>query len=349
MEALLHFTPDELVEEYIFISDGNVNHRSKELKEMSPKVKVKGFKERQGLIRAKTWAVRKSKAPVLMFMEAHCIVNREWLPPLLKRLELDPKALVMPTLDIIPQTGWGQYHAGMATMWRYEWNMNLISTNPGGFIKFDHSEPFESPGTSGGIFVMRREWFDELEFFDTGMLEWGGDHAELSFKTWRCGGRIEVDPCSRIGHLFRDPEHRPYPVEVNQVVKNYDRLAQLWWKDHYDLFRRMKPESRGMQHKGLDRVRSSYARLSEKLKCKDHQWYIENVDHEMLWEKDYLCHPHIQNPKHKDFCGGPLAPGKFTIAQGNDMPFKKWKKANKEAIARNRDRGDFQQGASGEL
>lgn len=349
MEALLHFTPDELVEEYLFISDGNVNHRSKELKEMSPKVKVKGFKQRQGLIRAKTWAVKKSKAPVLMFLEAHCIVNQEWLPPLLKRLELDPKALVMPTLDVIPQTAWGQYIPGMATMWRYEWNMNLISTNPGGFIKSDHAEPFESPGTSGGIFVMRREWFDELEFFDTGMLEWGGDHAELSFKTWRCGGRIEVDPCSRIGHLFRDPEHRPYPVEVNQVVKNYDRLAQLWWKDHYKLFRRMKPESKGMQHKGLDKVRESYARLSEKLKCKDHQWYIENVDHEMFWEKDYLCHPHIQNMKHQDFCGGKLAPGKFTVTKDNEMPYKKWLKANKAAMARNRDRGDLVQGASGEL
>merc|ERR1719163_1907968 len=115
--------------------------------------------------------------------------------------------------------------------WRFEWNMNLVATNPGRILPSRSAEPFTSPGTSGGVFVIRKAWFHELDFFDTGMLEWGGDHVELSFKTWRCGGRIEIVPCSRIGHLFRDPEHRPYPVSVNQVVQNYGRLAEVWFNE----------------------------------------------------------------------------------------------------------------------
>lgn len=184
---------------------------------------------------------------------------------------------------------------------------------------------------------MRRDWFEELEFFDTGMLEWGGDHAELSFKTWRCGGRIEVIPCSRIGHLFRDPEHRPYPVSVAQVVKNYDRLAKIWWKDHYHYFRRMKPESEGMRHKGLKMVRESYANLQAKLNCKDHQWYLENVDFEMNWEKDRLCHPHMPLG-HRDHCRAPLSPGKFTVAQGDDMPPREYLHAFRKALQTGRGR-----------
>merc|ERR1711933_572110 len=112
--------------------------------------------------------------------------------------------------------------------WRFEWNLNLVYTNPGGGIGSDH-RPFPSPGTSGGILAMRTDWFEKLELFNPYMFEWGGDHVELSFKVWRCGGRIEIVPCSRVGHLFRDPEHRPYPVNVNQVVQNYGRLASLWW------------------------------------------------------------------------------------------------------------------------
>lgn len=317
LQALLHFTPDELIEEFIFVSDGNQDSKEKELKAISSKVKVLAFDERQGLIRAKSAAVKMAKAPVLMFLEGHCIVNRFWLETLLQRLVLHPKAIVMPVLDSIPQTSWFQYVQGTSAYhWRFEWNMNLVHTNPTGRVE-DQVEPYISPGTSGGIFVMRKDWFQDLEFFDEGMLEWGGDHVELSFKTWRCGGRIEIVPCSRIGHLFRDPAYRPYPVSVDQVVKNYDRLARLWWKDHLEHFYRMKPEAKSMTHSDLAAAEQSYARVQEKLQCKDHQWYLDNVDHEMAWEMDHLCHPHL--PKDNELsCQGSLAPGRWTVTKTID-------------------------------
>lgn len=314
LQAILHFTPNELIEEFIFVSDGNTDSKEKELKAISDKVKVLAFDERQGLIRAKSAAVKMAKAPVLMFLEGHCIVNRFWLEALLERLILYPKAIVMPVLDSIPQNNWFQYLAGTSAYhWRFEWNMNLVHTNPTGRHE-NQVEPYISPGTSGGIFVMRRDWFNDLEFFDEGMLEWGGDHVELSFKTWRCGGRIEIVPCSRIGHLFREPSFRPYPVSVDQVVKNYDRLARLWWKDHLEYFYRMKPEAKTMTHSDLEQAEESYARVQETHQCKDHQWYLDNVDHEMAWEIDHLCHPHL--PKdHSDSCQGGLATGRWTVTQ----------------------------------
>lgn len=325
--ALVHFTPDALVEEYIFVSDGNKDTREKELKAMSSKVKVIELPERQGLIRAKMKGVEMASAPVIVFMEAHCIVNRDWLQPLLTRIAKDPKALVMPALDVIPQENWRTYTKTMPIAWRYEWNLNLVTTTLGGTIQRDSPNPYISPGTSGGIFAMKKEWFLYLGLFDVGLLEWGGDHFELTMKVWRCGGRIETAPCSRIGHLFRDPEHRPYPVEVNQVVANYKRLAHVWLKDHLDYFYRMKPEARSMKLKDMEDVEQQY----EELKCHDMTWYLENVDHEMLYEMDKICHPYVSGP---DKCKGKLAPGRFTVTSTDVMPKGEYARARQAARAR---------------
>mmetsp|Transcript_70646 Transcript_70646/g.178128 ORF Transcript_70646/g.178128 Transcript_70646/m.178128 type:complete len:480 (+) Transcript_70646:112-1551(+) len=326
MQALLHFTPDDLIEEFIFISDGNVDSKEKELTAMSSKVKVIALPERQGLIRAKMKGVEVAKAPVIVFMEGHCIVNRDWLPPLLERLILDPKALAMPSLDIIPQDNWHAYHKTPPIIWRYEWNMNLITSSPGSTAS-SGAKAYLSPGTSGGIFAMKKDWFEYLGLFDVGMLEWGGDHFELTMKVWRCGGRIEIVPCSRIGHLFRDPGHRPYPVEVNQVVQNYKRLAHVWLKDHLDYFYRMKPEARPMKLIDMDPLYKQH----EDLSCHNMTWYLENVDFEMNYEMDKICHPYITGP---DKCKGELASGRYTITRDSLMPRAEYIRVKAAAEAR---------------
>jgi len=313
LQALIYFTPDELIEEIMFISDGNPDSRETELKALSGKVTVLALPQRQGLIRAKMHGVRLARGPVIVFMEAHCIVNRKWLQPLLQRVRLNPKTLAMPALDAIPQDNWRLYNKMPSGHWRFEWNLNLIYTNPGQLIGNTH-EPYPSPGTSGGIFAMRKDWFGELGLFDPGMLEWGGDHVELTFKTWRCGGRIEIVPCSRIGHLFRDPQHRPYDVQVTQVVQNYARLARIWLKDHIDIFNKMKPESLNMRFDDMKEMMERH----DKLGCKDMAWYLENVDLEMAYEMDKLCHPHVSdNDPIK--CKGALAAGRWTINATNEI------------------------------
>jgi polypeptide N-acetylgalactosaminyltransferase len=327
MLAMLHYTPDELIEEFLFVSDGNANTREKELKAITPKARFLNLPKREGLIRAKMQGVELAKGPVIMFMEAHCIVNREWLQPLLHRLLLNPKTLAMPTLDYIPQDNWHSYSKIPAGHWRFEWNLNLVYTNPGGALDFT-AEPYASPGTSGGIFVMRKDWFQELKLFDPGMYEWGGDHLELTMKVWRCGGRIEIIPCSRIGHLYRDPTFRPYDVNVMRVVENYARLARIWFKDHLPYFYKMKPEARGLKFTDMDELMQAHDELS----CKNLSWYLEYVDHEMAWEMDKLCHPYVgDNDPIK--CKGKLAQQRWTIEESKLMPRKEFEKARDRAAA----------------
>eukprot|EP00927_Polykrikos_kofoidii_P071517 TRINITY_DN6777_c0_g3_i1.p1 TRINITY_DN6777_c0_g3~~TRINITY_DN6777_c0_g3_i1.p1 ORF type:complete len:521 (-),score=71.40 TRINITY_DN6777_c0_g3_i1:96-1568(-) len=316
MKGLLKFTPDELVEEYIFVSDGNANTRERELKAMSPKVKVLALPEREGLIRAKSQGVNMAKGPVLLFLEAHCIVTEGWLEPLLHRIMVNPKVLAMPHLDSIPVNEWGTYRVGSGGHWRFEWNMNLIHVNPTFTDSVGSPDVHMTPATSGGIFAMRKDFFQALGFFDVGMLEWGGDHVELSFKTWRCGGRIEMVPCSRVGHLFRVPKDRPYDVEVMQVVRNYQRLAEVWWEEpgqnYLDMFYRLKPELAGstVPTKEIEELR----RRRDDLKCKPHSWYVENIDVEMAWEADKICHPFV-DPEDPFKCKGTVSGGRWTVTE----------------------------------
>merc|ERR1719282_441836 len=308
LRSLVHFTPDDLIEEYLFVSDGNDYTYEKELKAISPKVKVLALPEREGLIRAKMKGVDIAKGPVIVFMEGHCIVNRDWLQPLLQRVALHPKILAMPSLDVIPTDNWYEYYPGVHGHWRYEWNFNLILTNPG--LPPNSPKPFPSPGTSGGIFAMRKDWFQHLGLFDDGMLQWGGDHFELTMKVWRCGGRIEIVPCSRIGHVFRTSETRPYNVEINQVVRNYARLSRIWTQSHLDFFYKVKPEAREFKFDDMEELHEKH----RKLKCRSMGWYLANVDFEMAWEMTRICIPGA--PKwHEAACKGEQAHGRSTIDQ----------------------------------
>lgn len=283
--SLLAHSPLQLIDQILFIDDGNDKdwQHHDQLRALHPKVRVHRNEVRQGLIRAKVIGAALVSSPVVIFMEPHCVVVQQWMEPLLEQLarSKDHATLVMPTLDIIPETNFNQYLTANHHIGGFDWSltfnwMALIETRN---HSYRYPDPYPTPALSGGIFGIWKDYWERSGTYDTNMTEWGGEHIEMSLRTWRCGGRIEIVPCSRMGHVFR--AKNPYQVHVQQVLKNAKRAALVWLDNHLEDYYQRVPYARNLEAGDV----SERLRLKEKLQCKSMDWYINEIYPELKGEQ----------------------------------------------------------------
>lgn len=149
---------------------------------------------------------------------------------------------------------------------------------------FFSSEPYRSPTHAGGLFAINRKYFLELGAYDEGLLIWGGENFELSFKIWQCGGSIEWVPCSRVGHVYRS--FMPYTFgkladhkRGALITINYRRVIETWFDDQYkEYFYTRDPMAKFVD---MGDIRGQLE-LKDRLNCKSFEWYMENVAYDVF-------------------------------------------------------------------
>ncbi|XP_029439196.1 polypeptide N-acetylgalactosaminyltransferase 10 [Rhinatrema bivittatum] len=278
VHSILNRSPPELIAEILLVDDfSNKEHLRTRLEEYIvpfPKVKIVRANKREGLIRTRVLGASLATGEVLTFLDSHCEVNVNWLPPLLDRIVQNRKTIVCPMIDVIDHDNFGyETQAGDAMRGVFDWEMFYKRIPiPIELMKLDASDPFESPVMAGGLFAVEKKWFWELGGYDTGLEIWGGEQYELSFKVWMCGGKMEDIPCSRVGHIYR--KYVPYKVPVGvSLARNLKRVAEVWMDEYAEYIYQRRPEYRHLSAGDV----TSQKELRNSLHCKSFKWFMTEV------------------------------------------------------------------------
>lgn len=247
-------------------------------------VKLYKTERREGLIRARMFGARKATGDVIVFLDSHIEVNIDWLRPLLSKIKEDKTNIAIPIIDIINADTF-TYTASPLVRGGFNWGLHFKWENlpTGTLIKDeDFVKSIKSPTMAGGLFAIDRQYFIDMGEYDAGMNVWGGENIEISFRLWMCGGKLELIPCSRVGHVFR--QRRPYGAPDGQDTMLYNslRVAHVWMDDYKKYFIKQRKPPIDYNYGDV----SSRAELRKSLKCHDFDWYLKNVYPEMILPSD---------------------------------------------------------------
>ena len=272
---------------------------------------------RLGVARARTAAARAARAPVLVFLDAHCEPQTGWLPPLLALLAARPQAVALPVLETIDARTWAYRPApmpahpprGVLADWNLSFGWRPLNATEraareaggagGGAGGADGARgaggahgvlaPLASPVMAGGVFAMRADWFFASGGYDDGLEVWGVENVEMSLRVWTCGGGLYTLPCSRVGHVFRHAQPFTWPNASGALTvrRNAWRVAAVWMDD-------VAPVVGAGLTGGAARAFTSALRdapglaarhaLRRRLGCQSFRWYLQHVhpDHPPL-------------------------------------------------------------------
>uniref|UniRef100_A0A8B9FXW4 Polypeptide N-acetylgalactosaminyltransferase n=1 Tax=Amazona collaria TaxID=241587 RepID=A0A8B9FXW4_9PSIT len=245
-------------------------------------VKLIRSNKRLGVIRGRMLGAARATGDVLIFMDSHCECQKGWLEPLLAR-----NSIVSPVIDVIDWKTFQYYHSMGQHRGVFDWKLNFHwEPVPEHEEKVRQSpiSPIRSPVVAGAVVAMDRHYFQNIGAYDSDMTTWGAENLELSIRTWLCGGSVEIIPCSRVGHVYRNHFPRAFSYE-DALVRNKIRIAETWLGPFKENFYKHDTVA-FLISKAEKPDCSERLQLQKRLGCRNFQWFVSNVYTELSQPED---------------------------------------------------------------
>eukprot|EP00922_Rhytidocystis_sp_ex-Travisia-forbesii_P041898 GHVS01062582.1.p1 GENE.GHVS01062582.1~~GHVS01062582.1.p1 ORF type:complete len:668 (+),score=63.24 GHVS01062582.1:259-2262(+) len=279
LHSVLNRTPPHLLREIIVVDDFSdpdthpwLQGQLDDYIKLLPKTRMRRLYHRHGLMMARMSGVEWASGEVMVFLDSHIECAPNWLEPLLARSQDDPKNVMVPMIHAIGFDDFNFHGTGLSVL-GFTWSLGQAFPNR----QTSRQDPTASPIMAGGLFAVNRAWFLELGGYDTEMRLYGGEEMEISFKIWQCGGRLELIPCSRVGHVFRSSQYwvgQVYKVPGEEIHRNKLRAAEVWMDEFAEIAKLVIPKlPKGFEIGDMSEQKA----IRKKLQCKPFKWYLTNV------------------------------------------------------------------------
>ncbi|MEU0401072.1 glycosyltransferase [Streptomyces sp. NPDC006197] len=176
--------------------------------------------ERSGVAAARNAGVALTQSPYLLFLDAHCRLDRDCLARLERALSARPDAVLAPAVCDFDSTVYGCGARLIDAELRVRWLPPRTD---------DAFHPL--PIAPGGCLALSRATFDRLNGFGS-FRELGLEDIDFSLRAWRAGIDVLAVPSARLAHRFRP--NPPYRLSSASRAYNVARVALV----HFDGARR---------------------------------------------------------------------------------------------------------------
>jgi GT2 family glycosyltransferase len=156
-----------------------------------PNVRLLRSTSRLGVASARNHGAREARTPIIVFMDGHCYPEAGFLSRMALALRRLGRGMVVPRITVhgIPEaSGFGMTLTGP--------DLGATWLSPLG------NDPYPVPVGCGCVQMFFRPWFEQIGGYDT-MRTYGVEDLEISIKSWRLGGPVQVVPSAVVAHYFR--------------------------------------------------------------------------------------------------------------------------------------------------
>ncbi len=198
--------------------------------------------KRQGI----NHAVSEAKGEYVMSLDAHCMMAKGFDKQLIK--DHQPNWVQIPRRNRLDAEKWSlQPQIDNRPPIDYEYIMfpPLLCDHAIHGFKWDARTLSRSKNLvddtiqfQGSCWFMTKKWFHKMGFMQVeGYTGWGQEAEEISFTTWKNGGRVVTNKNTWYAHLHKGPVHgRMYHLSREENRRSYAYSYNLWLVENRDFF-----------------------------------------------------------------------------------------------------------------